>query len=63
MEKLNLFIRESYSELMTKVSWPTWDELQSSATVVTVAGIIISLIIFAMDVGSNALFSTYYNAF
>jgi preprotein translocase subunit SecE len=63
MEKLNTFIRESYSELMTKVSWPTWDELQSSATIVSIAALIIALIVVVMDLGSNALFQTYYSAF
>lgn len=32
-----------------KVTWPTWDKLQSSAIVVMVASVIIALMIFAMD--------------
>jgi preprotein translocase subunit SecE len=63
MERINVFIRESYSELMTKVTWPTWDELQSSATIVTIAGVIISVIVFGMDAVSNILSSTYYSLF
>jgi preprotein translocase subunit SecE len=43
------YLNESYNELMHKVSWPTWKELQSSAIVVLVAALIISLIIFLMD--------------
>ena len=31
------------------MSWPTWRELQSSAIVVLVAALIISLIVFLMD--------------
>jgi preprotein translocase subunit SecE len=34
---------------MTKVSWPTWKELQDSAIVVMIASVIIALIVFAMD--------------
>lgn len=43
------YIKESYSELTERVSWPTWMELQSSAIVVFIATLIISLIIFVMD--------------
>jgi preprotein translocase subunit SecE len=43
------YLGESYNELVNKVSWPTWKELQSSAIVVLVAALIISLIIFLMD--------------
>jgi preprotein translocase subunit SecE len=43
------FVKESYVELMTKVTWPTWKELQSSSVLVLVTTILISLVIFAMD--------------
>ena len=43
------YISESYNELVHKVSWPTWKELQSSSIVVLVAALIVSLIIFLMD--------------
>ena len=49
MQKIIKYVQESYSELMTKVSWPTWSELQSSAGIVTVASMIIALVVFAMD--------------
>lgn len=54
------FVKESYFELTTKVTWPTWKELQSSSILVLVTTVIISLIIFAMDYvfginGSNAM--------
>jgi len=43
------FVKESYVELMTKVTWPTFKELQSSSVLVLVTSIIIALLIFAMD--------------
>lgn len=49
MAALIEFVKESYVELMTKVTWPTWKELQSSSVLVLVTTVIISLIIFAMD--------------
>ena len=47
--KIVNYIRESYDELMHKVSWPTWTELQNSTVVVFVASLIIALIVFVMD--------------
>ena len=47
MRKLGLYIKEATNELLHKVSWPTWNELQSSAVVVMVASLIIAMIIFA----------------
>ncbi len=49
MASFKKYLSESYNELVNKVSWPTWKELQSSAIVVLVAALIISLIIFLMD--------------
>ncbi|MBD3637940.1 MAG: preprotein translocase subunit SecE [Crocinitomicaceae bacterium] len=43
------YIEESYNELVHKVTWPTWDQLQSSSIVVLVASVIFALIIFVMD--------------
>jgi preprotein translocase subunit SecE len=43
------YLSESYNELVNKVSWPTWKELQGSAIVVLVTALIISLVVFVMD--------------
>ena len=43
------FVKESYDEMTTKVTWPTWKDLQSSSLLVLVASVIISLIVFLMD--------------
>ncbi len=58
--KLVTYVKESYDELMHKVSWPTWSELQGSAIVVSVATVIIALLVFAMDeVFRNVLLQFY----
>ena len=49
MNKLRAYIQDTTNELMTKVSWPTWKELQDSAIVVMIASVIIALIVFSMD--------------
>jgi preprotein translocase subunit SecE len=54
------YFKESYDELMHKVSWPTWAELQGSAIVVSVASLIIAIVVFAMDeVFRNVLIQFY----
>ena len=42
-------IKESYNELVHKVSWPTSSELANSTIVVMVASIIASLVIWIID--------------
>ncbi len=49
MANIVQYIEESFSELVNKVTWPTWEQLQSSSIVVLVASLIFALLIFAMD--------------
>ena len=49
MSKIKTYFEETTNELVSKVSWPTWQELQGSAMVVMVASIIIALVVFGMD--------------
>ncbi|MDX9810791.1 MAG: preprotein translocase subunit SecE [Bacteroidales bacterium] len=43
------YFKESYTELVHKVTWPTWSELQNSGVLVLVATLIIALLVSAMD--------------
>ncbi len=43
------YFQESYTELVHKVTWPTWAELQNSAVLVMVASLIFALIVAGMD--------------
>ncbi len=63
MSKVKAYIADCYTELMTKVSWPTWSELQSSAIVVLVAALIISLIVFLMDAVFQGSMNIIYSLF
>ena len=53
MDKLRLYVTEAYDELMHKVSWPTWVELQQSAIVVLIAAVIMAFIVLGMDILSK----------
>ena len=50
MKRIITYLKESYNELVHKVTWPTLKELQNSALVVMVASLIFALIVFAMDI-------------
>ena len=60
MSKVTSYIKESYTELVEKVSWPSWDELQDSVVVVMIASLIIALIIFVMDFGFQSVMNLFY---
>jgi len=49
MASLKTTFQESYEELVHKVTWPSWKQLQSSSILGLVASVIIALIIFLMD--------------
>lgn len=60
MKKVINYFKESYYELTKKVSWPTWDKLQSSAILVMVASVIFAIVILAMDTAFQYLMKAIY---
>lgn len=60
MSKLKSFIRESYDEMMHKVSWPKYSELQSSSVLVLVASVIFALLIGVIDLGFENIMEFIY---
>ncbi|MBS7358843.1 MAG: preprotein translocase subunit SecE [Bacteroidales bacterium] len=63
MKKFVNYIKECYNELIQKVSWPTWKELQSSAIVVSIASLIIALVVYLMDKSFETLLEAFYRIF
>ncbi len=59
--KLVTYAKNSYDELIHKVSWPSWSELQNSAIVVSIASLIIALVIFLMDQSFQNILKGFYN--
>ena len=57
---LNYF-KESYKELVEKVSWPTFAQLQSSTIVVMVASLIFALVVLVMDISFENLMKGIYS--
>ena len=56
-------IKESYAELVHKVSWPSRKELTQSAVIVLIASIILSLIVWLMDWCFESIMSFVYGLF
>lgn len=63
MRKLRNYIKEAFQELIHKVTWPTWPELQNSAVIVMVATVIISLVVFVMDFSFRNIMEFIYTMF
>ena len=61
MEGLKIYVQESYNELINKVTWPSFKNLQADTIVVIVATIILSLLILGMDLASNGVLGVIYD--
>ena len=61
VNKVANYFKESYKELMEKVTWPTWSELQQSTVIVLVATILITVLVAVMDVFSNGILKFIYS--
>ncbi|MSP69226.1 MAG: preprotein translocase subunit SecE [Bacteroidetes bacterium] len=63
MNKIKVYIQEVVEELGSKVTWPTWSELQESAIVVMIATLIFAVIVFVMDFSFNKGMEKIYQIF
>ncbi len=63
MSKVQAYIRDSYIELMEKVTWPTWQQLQQSTMIVLVATLVITALVWVMDLASNNVLKFVYSLF
>ena len=61
MNKVTNYFKESYKELMEKVTWPSWSELQQSTVIVLVATILITILVGVMDVFGNGILKFIYS--
>jgi preprotein translocase subunit SecE len=61
MDKILLYLRESYNELVDKVSWPTRQNLVDSAKVVVVSAMLLSVVVFVMDFLVNQVLNFVYS--
>ncbi len=62
MEKITTYFQEAYDELLNKVTWPTWSELQESSVIVLVTALIISFIVLGIDLSFKEVTQLLYKA-
>jgi preprotein translocase subunit SecE len=63
MNKIKVYFQEVSEELLRKVTWPTWSELQESAIIVMIATLIFAVVVFAMDFSFNKGMEQVYKLF
>ena len=55
------YVKESYNELVHKVSWPSFAQLQNSTIVVMVASVIFALVVLVMDISFENIMAAIYD--
>jgi preprotein translocase subunit SecE len=63
MNKVKDYIMDSIDEIRTKVTWPKFNELQSSAILVLVASLIFAIVIGLIDISFKEMVQWYYKNF
>ncbi len=63
MNKIGTYFKESYKELTEKVTWPNWTQLQQSTMIVLVATLVITAIVYLMDIGIGGVLKFLYDQF
>lgn len=60
MSKVGSYIQEAYDELLHKVTWPSWEELQQTTVIVLVALALVTTVVFGMDFISDNTMTFIY---
>ena len=55
------YFKNSYNELVNKVTWPSFTQLAGSTKVVMVASVIFALVVLVMDFVFKGMMSGIYN--
>jgi preprotein translocase subunit SecE len=60
MKKIINYVKNSYNELVYKVTWPSRAELTSSAVIVMIASIIMAFIVLGVDTVFDVIVKFFY---
>ena len=63
LNKVVNYCKESYDELVHKVTWPSYKELTNTAVIVLSASVVIALVVFVIDTSFENLMSLVYSIF
>lgn len=61
MNKIVTYCKDSYRELVEKVTWPTWSQLQQSTTIVLAATALITFLVWIMDAAISRILQSFYS--
>jgi preprotein translocase subunit SecE len=61
MNKIATYFSESYKELVEKVTWPSWAQLQQSTIIVLVATLLITLLVGVLDFAARGVLTFIYS--
>lgn len=60
MRKFIQYLKESFTELTKKTTWPSWEKLQSSAILVMVTTVLLAAVLFVIDFAFQHLMTLIY---
>lgn len=60
MKKIINYVKNSYNELVYKVTWPSRAELTNSAVIVMIASIIMAFIVLGVDTVFDVIVKFFY---
>ncbi len=61
--KVIKYIKDSFEELSTKMTWVSWKEAQKSTVVVAIFTIIFALAVFVVDEAFKSVLVKYFELF
>ena len=55
MDSIKLYLKESYHELVNKVTWPSYNSLQQNTIAVIIGTLIFTAIIYVLGAAAKAI--------
>ncbi|MBK7690501.1 MAG: preprotein translocase subunit SecE [Bacteroidetes bacterium] len=63
MTKILNYFEQAYNELIHKVTWPSWPELQQSTLITLFSILLLTALTTLMDGASKLVFENFYGLF
>jgi preprotein translocase subunit SecE len=63
MNKISSYFADSYKELVEKVTWPNWQQLQQSTMIVLASTLLVTALVYVMDLVAAGGLNLIYKFF
>ena len=60
MNKIIDYVKSSFNEVLTKVAWPKYKELQSQTIIVLIGSVVFALLVYGVDLIFNFAMDAVY---